>query len=93
MYDKVALPTQPPHHQRLPVILMMLLCHRVMAHGTRLGQKLAPALVHVCISTGHGPLTLNWIKVHVPRTTGPGIRSMAHATVALGQAIVWLPAL
>ena len=68
---------------------MMLLCRRVLAHGTGFRKKFSPALVHVGISTGHGPLALIVRKVHVPWAVVPGIRSMARAAVALWQSVVW----
>ncbi len=80
---------KPGDLKRLAVVVMMLLGSRVMAHGTGFRKKFSPALVHVGISTGHGPLALIVRKVHVPWTVVPGVRSMARAAVALGQPVIW----
>ena len=80
---------KPSYLQWLAVVRVMLLRLLVSAALTRLRQQLAPALVHVGISARHGPLPLLWGKVSVPWATFSGIRSMARATVSLGQAVVW----
>ena len=81
--------TKPGDLQRLGVVVMVLLGSRVMAHGTGFRKKFSPALVHVGISTGHGPLALIVRKVRVPWAGVPGVRSMARAAVALGQPVIW----
>jgi hypothetical protein len=82
-------PTKPGDLKRFAVVVMMLLSSRVMAHGTGFRKKFSPALVHVGISTGHGPLALIGRKVRVPWTIVLGVCSMARAAVALGQPIIW----
>jgi len=76
-------PAKPGDLERLAVVVMVLLCRGVLAQSTGFRKKFSPALVHVGISTGHGPLALIVRKVHVPWAVVPGIRSMARAAVAL----------
>ena len=89
----MTLSAKPRDLERFAVVVMMLLGRRVLAHGTGLRKKFSPALVHVGISTGHGPLTLIVRKVHVPWAVVPGVRSMARAAVALGQSVIRTEAL
>ena len=49
----------------------------------RLRRDLAPTLVHVGISTGHGALALIRRQVRVPGATSPGVRSVARAAIPL----------
>ena len=79
----MALSAKPSDLERLAVVVMVLLGRGVLAQGTGFRKKFSPALVHVGISTGHGPLALIVRKVHVPWSVVPGIRSMARAAVAL----------
>lgn len=79
---------KPCDLERFAVVVMMLLGRRVLAHGTGFRKKFSPALVHVGISTGHGPLALIVGKVRVPWSVVPGVRSMARAAVALGQSVI-----
>ena len=79
----MTLSAKPGDLERLAVVVMVLLGRRVLAQGTGFRKKFSPALVHVGISTGHGPLALIVRKVHVPWAVVPGIRSMARAAVAL----------
>ena len=74
---------KPRHLERLAVVVVVFLGYRIAAHGTGFGKKFSSALVHVGISTGHGPLALIARKVHVPWTMVLGIRSMARAAVTL----------
>ena len=89
----MTLSAKPRDLKRFAVVVMMLLGRSVLAHGTGLRKKFSPALVHVGISTGHGPLTLIVRKVHVPWAVVPGVRSMARAAVALGQSVIRTEAL
>ncbi len=86
-------PAKPRDLERFAVVVMVLLGRRVLAHGTGLRKKFSPALVHVGISTGHGPLALIVRKVRVTWAVVPGVRSMARAAVALGQSIIRTEAL
>lgn len=89
MVLQVARPAHPHHLQRLAVVVMMLLRLFSMAHGTRLRQQLAPALVDVSVSPSASTRTLLWRKVHVPRTMLPGVCSMARVAIALRQSQVY----
>jgi|TARA_R110000868_G_C10948626_1_gene767641 hypothetical protein len=79
----MTLSAKPGNLERLAVVVVMLSGRRIATHGTGLGKKFSSALVHVGISTGHGPLALIARKVHVPWTMVLGIRSMARAAVTL----------
>ena len=81
--------TKPRNLKRLGVVRVMLLRQGVLASGTGFRKKFSPALVHVGISTGHGALALLVRKVHVPGSSAPGMGSMARATVALWQSVIW----
>ena len=89
----MTLSAKPGDLERFAVVVMMLLGRGVLAHGTGLRKKFSPALIHVGISTGHGPLTLFVRKVPVPWAVVPGVRSMARAAVALGQSVIRTEAL
>jgi len=89
----MTLSAKPRDLERFAVVVMMLLGRRVLAHGTGFRKKFSPALIHVGISTGIGPLTLFVRKVHVPWAVVPGVRSMARAAVALGQSVIRTEAL
>ena len=62
---------------------MVLLSNGIMANMARLRRDLAPTLVHVGISTGHGALALIRRQVRVPWATSPGVRSVARAAIPL----------
>ena len=84
----MTLSAKPRDLERFAVVVMMFLGRSVLAHGTGLRKNFSPALVHVGISTGHGPLTLLVREVHVPWAMFPGVSSMARAAVVLGHAVV-----
>ncbi len=90
MHGQVTFSAQPPDLQRPAVVVVVLLGDWITAHETGLGRDFASALVHVGISTGIGALALIRRQVRVPWAMGPGVRSMAHAAVPLGQAVVGL---
>ena len=84
---------KPRHLERLAVVVVVFLGYRIAAHGTGFGKKFSSALVHVGVGAGHGPGSLILGQVRVPWAMVPGVRSMARAAVALGQAVVWTVAL
>jgi len=86
----VTFAAEPSDLQGPTVVLMMLLGNRITADGARLGGDLATALIHVGVRAGDRSLLLARFEVRVPRTTGLGVRSMAHAAIPLGQAIIGL---
>jgi hypothetical protein len=93
VYVQMTFSAEPRHLERLAVVVVVLLGRGALAHGTGFWKKFSPALVHVGVGTSIGPRSLVLGQVRVPWSMVPGVRSMARAAVALGQAVIWTVAL